>query len=140
MMIATNWGVYEFGKRDPQFRDKDDPRDMQIRARVRVHLQALREHFPALGETVYLGDGVADFQYRVYITHKDLSEMMYVITGQIDYIRFKEGAAKDHKLHNVLSAFWRTLLNAYPAGSSYTTRRAPERRKDRKTKGFWWED
>lgn len=136
MMVATNWGVFEFGKRDGQFRAKGDDRDMQIRARSDKHLNALRDHFPSLGENVYLGDGVADFQWRVYITHKELAEMMYVITGQIDYIRFKEGASKDHKLHGVLSAMWSTLLNAYPQGSSYTTSRKPKQ----KTNKFWWED
>lgn len=137
MMIATNWGVFEFGKREDKFRDADDPRDMQIRARSVQHLDALRAHFPALGETVYLGYGVADFQYRVYITHKQLSEMMYVITGQIDYVRFKEGAHKDGKLYKVLSDMWSTLLNAYPEGSSYTAIRGDRRRDRRK---YWWED
>lgn len=119
MMVATNWGVFEFGRRDMQFRDADDPRDMQIRARSVVHLQALRDHFPLLGETVFLGMGVADFQFRVYITKAQMAEMMSVLVTQIDYIRFKEGAAKDHKLHGVLSAMWSTHLNAYPEGSSY---------------------
>jgi hypothetical protein len=158
MMVATNWGVYEFGKRDMQFRDKDDPRDMQIRARDAGHLEALRERFPTLGETIYLGDGVSDFQYRVYITHKQLCELMYVVTGGIDYVRFKEGASKDHTLHDVLSAMWTTLLRAYPKGSSYTTgrqstfqARVQEQRRTKKRnrhhqdqplppRMHWWED
>lgn len=154
MMVATNWGVFEFGKRESKFRDAEDPRDMQIRARDRGHLDALREHFPELGETIYLGDGVADFQYRVYITHKQLCEMMWVLTGQIDYVRFKEGAAKDHRLHGVLSAMWTTLLRAYPKGSSYTQQRqsdfqervnAQKRSKRHQgeplpTRRHWWED
>lgn len=146
MMIATNWGVYEFGKRDMQFREVDDPRDMQIRARSREHLQALREVCPWLGETVYLGDGVADFQYRVYITHKELSELMYVVTGTIDYIQFKKDAV-DNKLHQVLSDFWTTLLRAYPHGSSYGPKPAKDRTvsrpapvRPRPAKKFWWED
>ena len=155
-MIATNWGVYEFGKRDKQFRDADDPRDMQIRARSVQHLNALREHFPQLGETVFLGAGVADFQFRVYITQEQMAEMMSVLVMQIDYIRFKEGAHKDHKLHGVLSAFWTTLLNAYPEGSSYTSQRPTsfrdrvqeQRRKKNRhhqdqplpPRKHWWED
>jgi len=138
MMVATNWGVFEFGKRDMQFRDADDPRDMQIRARSFQHLEALRQHFPTLGETVFLGMGVADFQFRVYITKEQLAEMMYELTTQIDYIRFKEGAHKDHKLHGVLSAMWSTLLHAYPEGSSYSVARKPMKVSARNK--FWWED
>lgn len=138
MMVATNWGVFEFGKRDKQFRDADDPRDMQIRARSAQHLKALREHFPALGETVFLGMGVADFQFRVYITKEDLANMMFDLTTEIDYIRFKEGAAKDHRLHGVLSAMWSTLLHAYPEGSSYTVARYVKQ--PQKANKRWWED
>lgn len=138
MMVATNWGVYEFGKRDPAFRELGDRRDMQIRARDEGHLNALRDHYPYLGENVYLGDGVADFQWRVYISKEDLADMMYTLVMQLDYIRFKEGAAKDHKLHSVLSAFWSTLLNAYPKGSSYTFSKKQEHRPARRPR--WWED
>lgn len=155
MMVATNWGVFEFGKRDNQFRDADDPRDMQIRARCAGHLAALREHFPGLGETVFLGMGVADFQFRVYITQELLAEMMADLVLQIDYIRFKEGAAKDHRLHGVLSAMWSTLLRAYPEGSSYSRvqptapgfrervqeqRRKKNRHHQDQPRKHWWED
>lgn len=143
MMIATNWGVYEFGKRDPNFRDAGDPRDMQIRARSAGHLEALRERYPALGETVYLGDGVADFQYRVYITKPQLADMMRVLVmDDIDYIRFKEGALKDGKLYKVLSDFWTTLLRAYPVGSSYTTSKyEPDRKAKHVSKrNYDWDD
>lgn len=156
MMVATNWGVFEFGKRDMQFRDADDPRDMQIRARCAGHLAALREHFPGLGETVFLGMGVADFQFRVYITKEQMAQMMAELVLQIDYIRFKEGAAKDHRLHGVLSAMWSTLLRAYPEGSSYSFgkpdsfrgRVQEQRRRKNKhhqdqplpPRKHWWED
>ena len=154
MMIATNWGVYEFGKREDQWREEGDPRDMQIRARSMVHLAALREHFPRLGETVFVGWGKTDFQYRVYITKAEMAVMMSQLVQGIDYVRFKEGALKDHKLHNVLSAFWTTLLRAYPEGSSYTAAKYVNRDDDndydvprgpfnmapRAKRLSWWED
>lgn len=121
MMVATNWGVFEFGERDPKFIDEGDNRQMQIRARSVKHLSALREHFPQLGETVFLGMGVADFQFRVYITRADLAGMMFMLTRDIDYVQFKKGAIKDHRLYKVLSDMWSVLLNAYPEGSSYDT-------------------
>lgn len=150
MMIATNWGVFEFGERDPQFIEPGDRREMQIRARSAQHLDALREHFPELGENVYLGWGVADFQWRVYITRKQLSYMMYEITSQIDYIRFKEGAHNDHRLYGVLSRMWSVLLDAYPTGSSYHVAAVDRRPNLRHTnsdrpvksekKKRWWQD
>src|SRR5690349_838180 len=139
MLVATTWGIFEFGERDPKFRDADDPRDMQIRARSVQHLSALRENFPTLGETVFLGMGVADFQFRVYITRADLGKMMSVLAMDIDYVQFKKGAIKDSRLYGVLSDMWSVLLNAYPEGSSY--RRSPYERqgKQRKQKKNWWE-
>ena len=140
MMIATNWGVYEFGKRDPQFRDAGDPRDMQIRARSAIHLEALRQRWPRLGDTVYLGSGVADFQYRVYITRAQLADMMLVLVMEdINYVQFKKDA-EDHKLHGVLSAFWTTLLHAYPHGSSYSVTRGQEKYSSRRHRKHWWAD
>ena len=62
MMIATNWGVYEFGERDPQFIEYGDTREMQVRARDAEHLDALRALYPELGPNVYIGYGKADFQ------------------------------------------------------------------------------
>jgi hypothetical protein len=121
MMVATNWGVFEFGEREAKFIEAGDNREMQIRARCAGHLAALRRHFPQLGETVFLGMGVADFQFRVYITRADLAEMMASLTMDIDYVQFKKGAIKDHRLYKVLSDMWSVLLNAYPEGSSYDT-------------------
>lgn len=136
MMIATNWGVYEIGMRDTQFKDAGDLREMQIRARTEEHLDNLRQFFSPLGPTVYLGHGVADFQYRVYISRSTLTYLMAELALDVDYVKFKEGALarKDHKLYGLLSSMWRSWLVAYPKGSSYTVREVP------KGKKRWYED
>lgn len=133
-MIATNWGVYELGMRDPQFIEAGDTRELQIRARSRRHLGELRYRYPVLAEIVFLGNGVADFQYRIYATREVLADIFGGLVYEIDYIRFKEGALKDRKLHNVLSQMWSVLLNAYPEGSSYFQPPAAKKRKE------WWEE
>lgn len=149
MLLATNWGVYEFGKRDPQFIEDGDSRDMQIRARDIKHLHELQDRFSFVEDVVYLGWGVADFQYRVYLTQANLAIIMATLAFEVDYIRFKEGARGDRKLYSLLSRMWTEWLHSYPEGSSYTM---PHKALDgftqprygdsnrKKTKKRWWQD
>ena len=149
MLLATNWGVYEFGKRDPQFIEEGDQRDMQIRARSVKHLHELQDRFSFIEDVVFLGYGVADFQYRVYLTQANLAIIMAELAFEIDYVQFKKGALGDKKLYSLLSRMWSVWLDAYPEGSSYTVPRKPVARdaylgyansESKKPKKRWWQD
>jgi hypothetical protein len=147
MMIATNWGVYEIGLRAAAFVEPGDTRELQVRARLASHLDALRERIPGLGETIFL-DGIADFPYRAYIARDVLGMGLWDLAfNEVTYERFKEGAHKsgDHKLHGLLSRMWTAWLDTYPAHSSYTKNKAtrPHQELDDEPRGrrlSWYED
>lgn len=119
MMIATNWGVYEICERHAQFIDPADDRDMEIRARDKDHLKALRKRFRGVGPILDL-EGIADFPYRVFITRDDLARMLASLAYEIDYVQFKKDA-KNKRLYKLLCDLWTKWLNAYPQGSIYST-------------------
>lgn len=141
MMIATNWGVYEIGKRQKEFIEPGDARELQVRARDAEHLAALRERIPGLGETVFL-DGIADFPYRAYVARDVLGMGLWdIVFTEIDYIQFKKDAV-NNKLHSLLSKMWSSWLDFYPQHSSYTQTKPSRQRESRpRAQGMtWWED
>lgn len=127
MMIATNWGVYEICQRHTQFVATGDDRDMEIRARDRMHLHELRSRFSQVGETLALLDNTADFQYRAFITRDELANMLSGLADEIDYVQFKKDAVTD-RLHTLLTRMWSAWLHEYPAGSVYSPRGRKHRR------------
>ena len=124
MMLATNWGVYEICQRHAKFIAKGDNRDMEVRARDKLHLRNLRDVCPRLGPTVDLS-GDADFPYRAFITREGLALLLAAVADEIDYVQFKKDAKP--KLHTLLTRFWTAWLTAYPKGSHYT--KVPARRR-----------
>lgn len=118
MFIATNFGIFEIGKRPQQFIPEGDDRNLQVRSRSFVHLHRLREKYlPTLGETVIL-DKPTDFQYRAYLTKDQLAEMLAALADEVTYEQFKHDALDD-KLYKALSAMWTAWLRFYPKGSMW---------------------
>lgn len=121
MMIATNWGVFEIGMRPENTIPHGDTREMQIRARSEDHLDALRAHFPMLGDTITLNWGKMDFPYRAYISRTNLVLLLAGLESTVDYVQFKKDAVTP-RLHGLLSRLWSAHLAAYPEGSVYSAK------------------
>lgn len=123
MWVMTHFGILMPSLRPEKTYDPEqDPRAIQIRTRRSWELDYLRKTYaPWLGETIYLGDGVSDYQYRAYCTHEQLAEIMKMLSLEIDYTKFKPTTDRhgDTKLHMLYNRIWSAVLDAFPAGSSY---------------------
>jgi hypothetical protein len=122
MWIMTHYGILMPSLRPAKFVPPGDNRKIQLRARRRRDLDYTREHYlPQLGRTVYLGDGVSDYQYRAYCTHDDLALLLSRLALEIDYVKFKPTTDRhgDKELHALYNKLWGVILDAFEAGSSY---------------------
>ncbi|TVR52796.1 MAG: hypothetical protein EA426_18575 [Spirochaetaceae bacterium] len=88
---------------------------MMVRARVRAHLEALKERFPdQLGECDirdYMG---TDYAFRIFVAKSAWAQVLSALAEETDYDNFKsevrrhqgtKGAAYEHALHEV----WRVM-------------------------------
>jgi hypothetical protein len=90
-----------------------DPKRMMVRARVREHLEALREKFPELLGDCDIKEFVStDYAFRLFVEKSAWSEVAEHLAAEIDYDNFKsavgrhqgrKGAAYEHSLHEVWS-------------------------------------
>jgi len=90
---------------------------IMVRARVRAHLQALKERFPGLlGLCEIQGFGGTDYAFRIFISKSVWSQVVSGLAEEIDYDNFKQEvgrhqgkaeAAYEHSLHDVWSVMYR---------------------------------
>ena len=92
-----------------------DPDRMMVRARVRAHLEALKQRFPdLLGDCEIHDFQGTDYAYRIFVAKSAWVQVVSGLTEETDYDNFKSevarhkgktGAAYEHSLHEV----WRVM-------------------------------
>jgi len=80
-------------------RDRNDPRNLLVRARRREHLERL---FPGR-EIVEIPD--ADYRYRLFVPQEDFTRVVVQRIAAIDYDNFKN-SVDDPELHALYERFW----------------------------------
>lgn len=127
MMIATNFGIYEFGRvNQRRLPETPDDAEMQIRARRRMDLVKLMDRTAAW--MTKEGDRPRrifatpdwDWPFRIYVSAEEAQTIMWNLVATIHYEFFKQDA-EDEKLHDVLNNMWGNTLRLGP-------RLAPRRR------------
>jgi len=94
-----------------------DPERIMVRARVRRHLESLKERFSdLLGGCEIREFAHSDYAFRIFVPKSAWTEVMAELAGETDYDNFKsvvarhqgrEGAAYGHALHQVWSTMHR---------------------------------
>jgi hypothetical protein len=88
---------------------------VQVRARAREHLEALRAKHPGLGAvSVGADEGFAhaDYPFRLFVPRRLWARVMHLEAAAIDYPNFK-AVVRDLKFHDVLFAVWDLLQRVY---------------------------
>jgi hypothetical protein len=90
-----------------------DPDRIMVRARVRGHLEALKERFPDLvGDCEILESAGTDYAFRLFVQKSAWVQVVAGLAEEADYDNFKSevaqhqgraGAAYEHSLHEVWS-------------------------------------
>lgn len=90
-----------------------DPSRIMVRARVRSHLDYLKERFPELlGECDIQDSADTDYAFRIFIQKSLWMQVVAELANETDYDNFKSevanhqgpaGAAYEHSLHSVWS-------------------------------------
>ena len=90
-----------------------DPDRMMVRARVRSHLDALKERFPdLLADCEIIEFAGTDYAFRIFVDKSVWSQVLVGLNEEMDYDNFKsrvarhqgyEGADYEHSLHEVWS-------------------------------------
>ncbi len=86
------------------------PDDLQVRARVRQDLEALRQLCPQLGPTVETPHG--DYRYRAMAKRQDLAPAIAQMVLDLDYANFKDEIhhlTGDARRMDAYHAIWGTL-------------------------------
>jgi hypothetical protein len=94
-----------------------DPNRIMVRARVREHLNGLKDRFPDLLGHCEIKESVGtDYAFRIFVEKQAWSHMVKSLVDDIDYDNFKSevarhqgssGAAYEHSLHAVWSIMYR---------------------------------
>ena len=93
-----------------------NPERMMVRARVKGHLEALRERFPeVLGPCVVQDSGGTDYAFRIFVDKQAWSGLLSELAKETAYDNFKseverfqgrQGAAYVSSLHEVWSVMY----------------------------------
>ena len=88
-----------------------DPDRIMVRARVRSHLESLKERFPGLlGECEILESATTDYAYRLFVPKSAWMQVLAGLAEETDYDNFKSevahhqgrgGPAYERSLHEV---------------------------------------
>jgi len=120
MWIFTKYGFFSAvsaRQEDEKYGQVLDPDRIMVRARVRGHLEALKERFPdMLGQCdihAFIG---TDYAFRIFVDKLVWSQVLSELAEETDYDNFKSevahhqgshGAAYEHSLHEVWSVMHR---------------------------------
>src|SRR5213080_2505575 len=93
-----------------------DPKRIKVRARVRRHLEALRERFPDLLRNCEVREFTnSDYAFRIFVDKPAWSLVLVGLNEELDYDNFKsevarfqgrDGAAYESSLHEVWSVMY----------------------------------
>jgi hypothetical protein len=116
MWVFTKYGFYSAvcaRQGDGRHSQPVDPDRIMVRARVRKHLDALRERFPDLLVRCQIHEFAGtDYAYRLFVDKPVWSQVLAGLADETDYDNFKTevarhqgraGAAYEHSLHEVWS-------------------------------------
>ena len=94
-----------------------DPDRIMVRARLRGHLEALKERYPdLLGDCAIRDSMGTDYPYRLFVAKSVWAHVLAGLANETDYDNFKSrvqeyqgkgGAAYKHSLHSVWSTMHR---------------------------------
>ncbi len=94
-----------------------DPKRVMVRARLREHLEALRERFAALlGQCPIHQSQQTDYAYRLFVDKSVWAEVLAALAEEMDYDNFKAevahhqgpaGTEYEHALHEVWAVMYR---------------------------------
>jgi hypothetical protein len=120
MWIFTKYGFFSAvsaRQEDEKYGQVLDPDRIMVRARVRGHLEALKERFPdMLGQCdihAFIG---TDYAFRIFVDKLVWSQVLSDLAEETDYDNFKsevahhqgtDGADYEHSLHEVWSVMYR---------------------------------
>ena len=90
-----------------------DPGRIMVRARLRIHLTALKERFSdLLADSEIMEFPGADYAFRIFVPTSVWSQVVVGLTEEMDYDNFKDAVARyqgssgedyEHALHKVWS-------------------------------------
>jgi hypothetical protein len=92
-----------------------DPGRIMVRARVRSHLQALQERYPALlGDCEIREFTGSDYAYRIFVAKQTWSQVLVELTAEMDYDNFKSEVARfqgaaGHAYEQALHRVWEVM-------------------------------
>jgi len=120
MWIFTKYGFFSAvsaRQENEKYGQVLDPNRIMVRARVRGHLEALKERFPdMLGQCdihAFIG---TDYAFRIFVDKLVWSQVLSDLAKETDYDNFKsevaryqgpDGADYEHSLHEVWSVMYR---------------------------------
>ena len=120
MWLFTKYGFYSAvcaRQGDGSHRQPVDPNRIMVRARLRPHLEALKDRFPdLLGDCEVKESIKTDYAFRIFVNRAVWTQVMAGLSDELDYDNFKpkvarfqgrDGAAYEHALHEVWSVMYR---------------------------------
>ena len=119
MWIFTKYGFYSAvcaRQGDGSHNQPVDPNRIMVRARVRKHLEALKDRFPdLLGDCEIKEFAGTDYAFRLFVEKSVWSQVLVGLNEDMDYDNFKsevarfqgrDGTAYEHSLHEVWSVMY----------------------------------
>jgi hypothetical protein len=114
MWLFTKYGFYSVvcaRQGDGRHGEPADPNRLMIRARVRQHLEALKDRFPHLLNACEIKEFAGtDYAFRVFLDKAAWSRLLVKLNEEMDYDNFKSEVAHfqgrnsyEHSLHEVWS-------------------------------------
>jgi hypothetical protein len=93
-----------------------DPNRIMVRARLRTHLEALKDRFPDLLGGCKIKEFLGtDYAFRIFVDKPVWTQVVAGLTDDVDYDNFKsevasfqgrDGADYEHSLHEVWSVMY----------------------------------
>ena len=119
MWLLTKYGFYSAvcaRQGDGRHHQPIDTNRIMVRARLRPHLEALKDGFPdLLGDCAIRESQDANYAFRIFVDKPVWSQVVARLTEDLDYDNFKsevarfqgrDGADYEHSLHEVWSVMY----------------------------------
>ena len=120
MWLFTKYGFYSAvcaRQGDGRHGQPVDSNRIMVRARLRGHLEALKDRFPGLlGDCEIKKFAGTDYAFRIFVDKSVWSRVLVELTEDMDYDNFKsevarfqgpDGAAYEQSLHQIWSVMFR---------------------------------
>lgn len=116
MWLFTKYGFFSAvcaRQGDGRHSQPVDPTRIMVRARLKPHLEALKERFPEhLANCKIMEFPGSDYAFRIFVTKTNWSVVLVGLNEELDYDNFKsevarfqgqDGESYEHALHDVWS-------------------------------------